>query len=324
MSSEPLVSVKMITYNHEPYIAQAIEGVINQKTDFSFELVIGEDCSTDNTRQIVLEYQKKYPDIIKVITSEANVGVKQNSQRTTKLCSGKYIAYCEGDDFWHNENKLDNQVKFLEKHEDYALIHSNVDNLNLINNIMSPSYCVYNPEYDDDNAYFDILSSKREVSTLTVCARKHIINEVLSECPECTDEKYPMGDLQLWLEVSRRGKVKYLKESLATYRALPNSASRGSNDKTLRFSLAAKDIRYHYLSKYDCPDLLATQIRINLTAGIFKQAIRFGMLGEANTELEELRRLTNKPPLSWKDYIWYWSCKNKLLQRIVEIVNANN
>lgn len=74
---EPLVSVKMITYNHAPYIAQAIEGVLMQKTNFLFELVIGEDCSTDGTREIVFEYQKKYPDIIRVITSEHNVGVKK-------------------------------------------------------------------------------------------------------------------------------------------------------------------------------------------------------------------------------------------------------
>ena len=85
----PLVSVKMITYNHAPFIAQAIEGVLQQKTNFPFELIIGEDCSTDGTREIVFEYQKKYPDIIRVITSDKNVGAKKNGIRTMKAVSGE-------------------------------------------------------------------------------------------------------------------------------------------------------------------------------------------------------------------------------------------
>ena len=95
LMDKPLVSVHMITYNHAPYIVKAIEGVIQQKTNFPFELVIGEDCSTDGTREIVFEYRKKYPDIIRVITSEQNVGAIKNGYRTEKACRGKYIAYCE-------------------------------------------------------------------------------------------------------------------------------------------------------------------------------------------------------------------------------------
>ena len=101
LSKNPLVSVKMITYNHAPYIAQAIEGVVKQETEYPFELIIGEDCSTDGTRDIGFEFQKKDPDIIRVITSDKNVGAKQNDYRTTKACRGKYIAFCDGDDYWH-------------------------------------------------------------------------------------------------------------------------------------------------------------------------------------------------------------------------------
>jgi len=118
---KPLVSAKMITYNHAPYIAQAIEGVLQQETNFPFELVIGEDCSTDGTREIVFDYQKKYPDVIRVITSEKNVGVHKNSMRTFKVCRGKYIALCEGDDYWTDPNKLQMQVDFLESHKDYVI-----------------------------------------------------------------------------------------------------------------------------------------------------------------------------------------------------------
>ncbi len=125
--ADPLVSVKMITYNHAPFIAQAIEAVLQQKTNFPFELVIGEDCSTDGTRKIVFEYQEKYPDIIRVLTSEKNVGMKKNSYRTIKACRGKYIAFCEGDDYWHREDKLQKQVAYLESHPECGLVFADCD-----------------------------------------------------------------------------------------------------------------------------------------------------------------------------------------------------
>ena len=125
--TESLVSVSMITYNHAPYIAQAIEGVLQQKVNFPIELVVGEDCSTDGTRQIVLEYQKKYPDIIRVITSDNNVGSHKNSLRTMKACRGKYIAFCEGDDYWHHPHKLRIQVDYLETHPECGLVFADCD-----------------------------------------------------------------------------------------------------------------------------------------------------------------------------------------------------
>ena len=120
--NQPLVSVKMITYNHVPFIAKAIEGVLQQKANFPYELVIGEDCSTDGAREIVFDYQKKYPDIIRVITSDMNVGMKKNGYRTTKACRGKYIAYCEGDDYWHDPSKIQLQADYMESHPTCGMI----------------------------------------------------------------------------------------------------------------------------------------------------------------------------------------------------------
>jgi glycosyltransferase involved in cell wall biosynthesis len=88
--TEPWVSVMIVTYNHAPYIAQAIEGALQRKVDLPFDLVIGEDCSTDGTREIVLEYQRTYPDIIRVIMSDKNVGANLNARRTRKACRGIY------------------------------------------------------------------------------------------------------------------------------------------------------------------------------------------------------------------------------------------
>ena len=117
LCTHPVVSVHMITYNHEPYIRQAIEGVMMQKTDFEFELVIGEDASQDKTREICFEYQKKYPDKIRVLWWHENVSkFGGNGRRVTARCRGEFIAFCEGDDYWIDPLKLQKQVDVMRKH----------------------------------------------------------------------------------------------------------------------------------------------------------------------------------------------------------------
>ena len=124
--SNILVSVSMITYNHEAFIAEAIEGVVMQKTTFPFELVIGEDCSTDNTRAICIEYQKKYPDIIRLRLPEKNQGMMLNWINNIESGHGKYIALCDGDDYWTDPYKLQKQVDFMEVNPDFALCSHSV------------------------------------------------------------------------------------------------------------------------------------------------------------------------------------------------------
>jgi len=110
----PMVSVFMMAYNHEKYISEAIEGVLMQKTNFDFEIVIGEDCSTDNTRQIILDYQQKYPGKFKLLLHDKNIGASANQSAVFNACTGKYIALCEGDDYWTDPYKLQKQVDFFE------------------------------------------------------------------------------------------------------------------------------------------------------------------------------------------------------------------
>lgn len=116
---EPMVSIGMATYNHEKYIARAIESVLMQEVSFSYELVIAEDCSTDHTREIVVEYQKKYPEVIRLILHDENVGMQENSNCLRRACRGKYRANLEGDDYWLSSDKLQRQVDFLEKNPDF-------------------------------------------------------------------------------------------------------------------------------------------------------------------------------------------------------------
>lgn len=118
---EPLLSVVTITYNHVLYIRRCIEGVLMQKVDFPMEFIIADDCSTDGTRAICEEYIKQHPDLIRMVTSDSNVGVVSNEQRAFLAARGKYIATCEGDDYWTDPLKLQKQVDFLEAHPDYSV-----------------------------------------------------------------------------------------------------------------------------------------------------------------------------------------------------------
>lgn len=132
-----LVSIECLTYNHEPYIAQTLDGFLMQKTNFPFEVIVHDDASTDKTADIICEYEKKFPKIIKPIYETENQYSKHDgslARIVNAALKGKYVAMCEGDDYWIDENKLQMQVDFLERNPEYGMCFSNaktVDNTNL-------------------------------------------------------------------------------------------------------------------------------------------------------------------------------------------------
>ncbi|SFL58806.1 Glycosyl transferase family 2 [Porphyromonadaceae bacterium KH3CP3RA] len=138
MLHKPFVSISCITYNHAPYIRQCLEGFLMQKTNFSFEILIHDDASTDGTQIIIKEYEKKYPNIIKPIYQTENQysrGVKINPVFNFPRANGKYIAFCEGDDYWTHQYKLQKQVDFLENNPKIVFCSHNInkiDNNNII------------------------------------------------------------------------------------------------------------------------------------------------------------------------------------------------
>lgn len=122
--ADPDISVTIVTYNHERYLAQALDSVLEQRTDYSFEIVIAEDCSTDATREIAFDYQRRYPQIVRVLHSDANVGMGANVMRGLGGCRGRYIAGLDGDDFWCDPGKLQAQVDALEARPDISVVFS--------------------------------------------------------------------------------------------------------------------------------------------------------------------------------------------------------
>lgn len=119
MNAKPFVSVIMLTYNHEKYISQALNSVLMQEVNFDYEVLIGDDCSSDMTQQILLEYQHKYPKKIVLRLRQKNIGATKNAYELLMMAQGKYLATCEGDDYWTNIHKLQLQVDFLEKNPQF-------------------------------------------------------------------------------------------------------------------------------------------------------------------------------------------------------------
>ncbi|MFE3846680.1 glycosyltransferase [Flavobacterium sp. LB3P45] len=205
----PLLSVCLITYNHENYIRQAIESVLMQKVNFDWELIIAEDCSTDTTRAIVLEYKEKYPDFIKLILQEKNVGPAKNWKNLIETPKSKYIAYFEGDDYWTDPLKLQKQIDFLEFNPDYVLCFHQV-------NLLKP-----NGEIVDDF----ITKVPENYETIETLARlgnyihtpSVVFRNIIISFPT-EFEQSPMGDYFLYMLLAQDGKLKYLKEKMAIYR----------------------------------------------------------------------------------------------------------
>ncbi len=120
----PLVSVVIPSYNRADVVGQTIKSILDQQCSFAFEIIIGDDCSTDNVREILIEFQSKNPDKIKLIFHETNIGLGANWATCIKHCRGKYIANCDNDDYWHNLNKLQLQVDYMEENIQCGVCHT--------------------------------------------------------------------------------------------------------------------------------------------------------------------------------------------------------
>lgn len=232
----PLVSIRTSTYNHGPYIKQCIEGVLMQKTNFSFEYIIGEDYSTDETRKIVFEYAKKYPDVIRVITADYNVGSKANGRRCIRACRGKYMAICEGDDYWTDPLKLQKQVDFLEDNSEYGMCYTKVK-------YYHQELQVLGKEWGGGYTSFEDLFKKNTIPTLSCLYRKSLYERyVLLVGPKIKDWK--MGDYPMWLWFSHESKIAFLPIVTGVYRVLKNSASHSSTLEThLAFNISGMQIK---------------------------------------------------------------------------------
>lgn len=207
----PLLSVCLITYNHAPYIRQAIEGVLMQKTTFEFDLIIADDCSTDGTREIVKGYREKFPTKIELILQERNVGPARNWMQLMQTPQARYIAYFEGDDYWTDSQKLQKQVDFLETNPEYTLIYHRVEVISKDQSQSSLGNQQIHRSYSF--GFADSLQGKHGASlSMVFCA------DVIRQIPVSTISRLAVGDWPLECLCTLLGKGFFLNEPMGVYR----------------------------------------------------------------------------------------------------------
>lgn len=283
-SNKPLVSVIVQTYQHENYIGNCLEGILSQKTTFDFEILVGEDESTDGTRRICLEYAKKHPNKIKLFlhSRENNIIVYEKPTGIFNLkyniynAAGKYIAFCEGDDMWVDQNKLQKQVDFLDANYNYGMVFSDIKMIDQDNNILEPTkfYKKTRLSYRSGNIFWNLLEGNF-IQTLTTCFRKELVLDYLNKFP---DENF-MYDLRIWLHISSTSKVKFIDEVWAYYRVHDLGISHSKDFFKKRTPLVLQSGLVNYMKMTNSP------IK-NIVKSTFSKVV-FNLVTNRNLTLKE-------------------------------------
>lgn len=248
---DPIVSVCVQTYQHVDYIEDCLEGILMQETDFSFEILLGEDASTDGTREICIEYAKKYPEKIRLFLHERENNIEIGGQPSGRFnflynlysARGKYIALCEGDDYWTDPLKLQKQVEFMEANEEYGLVYTKAKRI--YNNAPPQKNVIGFPPHSQG-----LLLKKYSIPTLTVLFSKKNYKEYVQEVSPL-DKRWAMGDYPLWLWIEENSKIHFIPEITATYRVLEESASHSKDKrKQLKFHSSVVETASYFAKKY--------------------------------------------------------------------------
>jgi hypothetical protein len=270
------VSVCMITYNHEKFVAQAIESVLMQETDFDYELVIGEDCSTDGTAAIVADYQQRYPEKIRANIRDKNVGMMANFFSVLEACTGEYMAMCEGDDYWISPHKLQTQVDYLGAHPEVAVSFQRAS-------------IVYEGAVTDKGTHWP----GYDVPALTSLEHYLVSDNYIPECTAVVRNipirtfpewffRAEIDDLALWLMHARYGLIHYDSSVGAIYRKHSGGVtegwqSQGACERKLRMYQGLRSV-------------LGREYQPYINQGIDRLHYALALLAERRNDMKAARR----------------------------------
>jgi glycosyltransferase involved in cell wall biosynthesis len=242
----PLASVCMRTYNLEKYVSQAIESILSQVTTFPYEIVIDDDNSTDGTRNIISQYIKKYPRIIKANFHEKNIGTRRNFVRNLQNARGQYIAPCDGDDYWTDILKLQKQVDFLEHNKQYAVTYCSLD-------VLLEDGTIRKNLYNDQD--LEVEQIQKYLLRTGICAVCFRNVEIIKNYPyeyHCA----PIDDMFLWPLIGAYGKAKYLSDispSIYRYHSKGDFQGLSSRQRYINIYLTFLALSMYFLRSNNLP-----------------------------------------------------------------------
>jgi glycosyltransferase involved in cell wall biosynthesis len=314
----PLVHTRTMTYMHEAYIRDCIEGILMQKTTFPVQVLIHDDASTDKTAEIVLEYQKKYHWLIKAYYQKENSyqiklkygTYKETRKEFTSWRIGKYEALCEGDDYWTDPLKLQKQVEFLEANPDYGMVYTEFDML--FQNSGTIEKCMFRNKLGIKiNSFEDFLVEAWFLAPCTWVYR----NSIFSNISIHKEQKFRVGDLPRLLLISNSSKIGFVPESSAVYRVLENSASHLKNKfEKITFQKDIYKIQVFFLNYFNVNGKIRDTINKRFYSKIL---IPLAVSGDVEGGKEAYNYLKTKNMLNLKQKLVYFICKITIFKKVL-------
>lgn len=315
MKTQPIISILCTVYNHEPYLRECLEGFVMQKTDFAFEAIVHDDVSTDGSVAIICEYAKKYPHIIKPIIEKENQYSKHDGS-LRKILNGsispssKYVAICEGDDYWTDPYKLQKQVGFLESHEDFGLVATVCKSL-----VQEEGWFYEAARQDEKELTFDDLLFDDGFATCTTVFRKQLYFDYYKEIKK----QWLMGDYPKWLFIATKSRIYRLGCCTAIYRVLKDSASHTNNpQKALAFKLSSIDCTNFFIERYGIDADKALALYMDGANNLIRRGLSY-QYGPFVSEAIKYKK-KHGLPITMADYFYEVLLSNRITSRIVRYV----
>ena len=313
--NEIKLSVIVFSYKQVKYIREAIDSILMQKVDFKYELLLADDCSQDGTYEIMKDYEKKYPNIIRVLERKKNLGASKNSMDARSQARGEYMTSLEGDDYWIDENKLQTQVDFLDNNPDYSAISHLQEARNLDNKVLG-----YFPKgINKDKTVYnvtDFINKGKVFSTSATMYRNFFKDKkMLKEFSELRKFDPLIGDAQMNVYLCRLGKIYIMKKAMMVYRMRHNDGNSNFNS-----SHRINEIEYRYMNIY-----LQLEKFYNNEYSFYKKVKKNYTLGVAydicKLNFKDIKRFNELCPLKYKVKIWIcfpFTCAAILFRRFIK------
>jgi glycosyltransferase involved in cell wall biosynthesis len=313
-ADKPLVSVVLLTYNQETFVQEAIRCILNQKTSFNFEIIIGDDFSTDNTRKIIDGFKDDFPDLITTYYPIENTGLLSNYSNCINLCRGKYFAVCAGDDFWHNPLKLQKQVDFFNQHPDYGVVHSDADFLYSSSGKTVKSYRSSTKAVIETGFIFEKLLLDNFIIALTACVELSLVRKFI-DFEEYQKLGFIMEDYPVWLELSNHTKIGYLDESLVTYRIHKKSIRNTENAaKLFEFLESTYKVKNHFITRFGC----SQDIKDKVSERYYKKVLFYSnvLKNKSLSKSAFVGLRSQSASIRFSEYLYYWTSQIKILNDV--------
>ena len=237
-----MISVILCTYNQEKYIAEAIESALMQVCDESFEILIGDDCSTDNTGKIAADYQSRFPEIVRVIRPEKNGGASQNIVRLVSEAQGEFISICDGDDYWLRNDVLQKQLDVFLANPDVGMICAKakcyIQDMGTYQGFLG---------YAGAENLMTMLRDNRDVAAPTIAFRRDLMLRCIADSKWYIDQNWFYDSVMAYW-FAYNSKIKFLDDELAAYRVLNNSACHAdSPEKEAEYARRYFAVKWHFI-----------------------------------------------------------------------------